>query len=106
MLEKIKALLGIETEERDSLLNIIIELTTSRLKMLLGGADVPADLVHVVVEVSVARFNRIGSEGLSTHTVEGESLTYSESDFEPYSAEIQAYLNKQAENSRGKVRFL
>lgn len=106
MLEKVKALLGIDGEERDSLLNVIIGLTTSRLKMLLGGVDVPADLEHILIEVSVARFNRIGSEGLSSHTVEGEALTYSAGDFEPYSAEIQAYLNKQAENSRGKVRFL
>ena len=33
------------------------------------------------MDVSVIRFNKIGSEGLSSHTVEGESLSFAEDDF-------------------------
>ena len=107
MLEQIKSLLGLaDDSSRDDLLNTIINLTTARLSLLLGGIEPPDTLDHIVIEVSVARFNRIGSEGLSSHSVEGESLSFTENDFAPFMDEIQAFLDTQKENTRGKVRFI
>ena len=68
--------------------------------------DVPDDLKYIVTDVSIMRFNRIGSEGLSSHSVEGESLSFASNDFEPYLDDIQSYLNAQKEATKGKVRFL
>lgn len=108
MLEDIKELLGIGEDDTsmDSRISIIISATKSRLKVLLGGLDVPDTLNYIVTDVSIMRFNRIGSEGLSSHTVEGESLSFSNNDFEPYIDDIQSYLDSQKENKKGKVRFL
>lgn len=106
MLEEIKLLLGITDSGRDELLILIIKHTTARLKLLIGGMDPPEELAHIIVEVSVMRFNRIGSEGISGHTVEGESLQYTDDDFSAYAGEIQSYLRLQTEVSKGKVRFL
>lgn len=107
MLEQIKSLLGLaDDSSRDDLLNVIINLTTARLTLLLGGTEPPDTLDHIIIEVAVARFNRIGSEGLSSHSVEGESLSFTENDFDPFMGEIQAFLDSQAENTRGKVRFI
>lgn len=110
MLDNLKLLLGfdIETEDSDldSKLCLIISNTTARLKILLGGIDPPEELEHIILEVSVIRYNKIGSEGLSSHTVEGESLSFSEDDFEPFYAEIQAFLDSQKDATRGKLRFL
>ena len=108
MLEDIKELLGIGEDDTsmDSRISIIISATKSRLKVLLGGLEVPDTLNYIVTDVSIMRFNRIGSEGLSSHTVEGESLSFSNNDFEPYIDDIQSYLDSQKENKKGKVRFL
>ena len=108
MLEDIKELLGISESDitMDARLEIILNATKSRLKVLLGGIDVPDDLNYIVTDVSIMRFNRIGSEGLSSHSVEGESLSFSNNDFEPYMDDIQSYLNAQKEATKGKVRFL
>lgn len=108
MLEDIKELLGIGEDDTsmNSKISIIVLATKSRLKVLLGGLDVPDTLNYIVTDVSIMRFNRIGSEGLSSHTVEGESLSFSNNDFEPYIDDIQAYLDSQKENKKGKVRFL
>lgn len=110
MLDNLKLLLGIDIEtedtDLDSKLCLIISNTTARLKVLIGGIDPPKELEHIVLEVSVIRYNKIGSEGLSSHTVEGESLSFSEDDFEPFSAEIQAFLDSQKDATRGKLRFL
>ena len=106
MLEEIKIILGIADNALDSQLNIIIANTTARLKMLLGGLDVPESLNYVVTEVSVKRFNRIGSEGITSHTVEGESMSFTDDDFAEFSGDIQAYLDSVAAAKKGKVRFL
>ena len=107
MLETLKLFLGLENDDsRDDLLNKIITLVTARLKLLIGGIDPPEEMEHIIVDVAIARFNRIGSEGLSSHSVEGESLSFAENDFDPFMSEIQAFLDGQKDNSRGKVRFL
>ena len=61
---------------------------------------------YIILDVSVIRFNRIGSEGLSSHSVEGESLSWSENDFAGYMDDIQSYLDSQQEARKGKVKFL
>lgn len=105
MLETVKILLGIESDDRDALLNLIISSAMARLKVLLGGMEPPESLEYIVVDVSVRRFNRIGSEGMTSHTVEGESISFSDSDFAGFEDDIQAYLDTQSESTRGRVRF-
>ena len=108
MLKDLKILLGIPLDDitLDEKLNVIIRSTQSRLKALLGGMDGPEELAYIVTDVSVIRFNKIGSEGLSSHSVEGESLSFLENDFAGYMDDIQAYLDKQKDATKGKVRFL
>lgn len=106
MLDEIKIILGIADNALDSQLNIIIANTKARLKMLLGGLDVPESLNYVIAEVSVKRFNRIGSEGITSHTVEGESMSFTDDDFAEFAGDIQAYLDSVAAAKKGKVRFL
>lgn len=107
MLETLKMLLGFtDDSSRDDLLATIINLATARLKLKIGGIEPPEELEHIIVELSVARFNKIGSEGLSSHSVEGESLSFTENDLAPFSDEIQAFLDGQKENTRGRVKFL
>lgn len=107
MLENLKMLLGLENDEsKDDLLNLLIKLVTARLSLLLGGIEPPEEMEHIIIDVAIARFNKIGSEGLSSHSVEGESLSFAENDFAPFMSEIQAFLDGQKENTRGKVRFI
>lgn len=108
MLNDLKLMLGISTDDtsKDDLLKLLISSATARLKMLLGGVTPPDSLDYVVREVAIIRFNKIGSEGLASHTVEGESMSFNEDDFAAFTDEIQAYLDSQKDNVRGKVRFL
>lgn len=110
MLEKLDALktmLGIAQDdtEQDQLLLLLLDHAAMRLKRLLGGLEPPESMEDILLEVSVKRFNRIGSEGLSGHTVEGESLTFSADDFAEYADDIRLYLEAQNSAQR-KVIFL
>lgn len=103
MLYNVKVLLGIEDDKLDNLLSLIIDLTMRKLCNLLGGvANVPEELEYIVTEVSIKRFNRIGSEGMSAQTVEGQSLTFEDDDFSEFTDDINAYA---ARNSTVKATY-
>lgn len=113
----VQTLLGDDNDEK---IAAIKELTEDRLRVLLSlplttdddgkivKPSIPASLEYIVTEVTIRRFNRIGSEGLSSHTVEGETMTWPDDDFEPYNSDIQAFLDAQDDPSskRGRVRFI
>ena len=106
-MDAVKKLLGIPDDSLDDQLRIIVDSVENRLKVLLGGVSViPDDLNYIVTEVSVIRYNRIGSEGMTSHSVEGESISYSDNDFSGFMPEIEAYLDEQSGTRRGRVRFL
>ena len=105
ILENVKELLG-NPKNIDDKLNVIIELTQKRLGNLLSVKEVPEELEYIVVEVSVIRFNSIGSEGVSSHSVEGESMSFNDDDFDSYDKDIRSWLNNQSDLKKGRVHFL
>lgn len=110
-LAKIKRRLGIDpadTKEND-LLNDLIEDAESYFKGLTGTIEI-ADKYNFMIENVVYKlYGRKGSEGVSSETVDGYSVTYQDWDnlFKPY----MAILNKDfgldgSQRQRGKVFFL
>ena len=100
----VETLIGISNDERQTQIRTLVE---ARLKNLLGGADeVPEELTYIIDEVCIARFNRIGSEGLAWHDVEGETQRWEEDLFAPYMADIQAWRDRNNDQTAGKIRFL
>lgn len=104
MLSDLKLMLGIDGE--DERLKLIIADASAQLKTRLGGIEPPESLDYIIRGVSISRFNKIGSEGLKSHSVEGESLTFADSDFDEYADDIAAFLATQKESAKGRVRFL
>ena len=110
MLEDFRRMLGL-SDQRDNELNKklswILETTKARLRVLLGGIDPGNDLDYIITEVSIVRYNRIGSEGMSSHNVEGETTSFLNSDFGPYMDDIQAYKDaKNIDTSKGGIRWV
>ena len=109
MLEDLKRMLGLsgqKDEELEQKLEWILDATISRLKVLLGGVDPGNDLDYIVTEVSIIRYNRIGSEGFQSHTVEGESVGFLNSDFDSYMDDIETYKRtKNIDIAKGGIRW-
>ena len=111
MLEEIKTLLGIKDKLQDDVLGVIIKNVTSHLVGLLGklGKPIPAELNYIIVEISVRRFNRLGTEGMKSETVEGHKVDFYDldKDFDPFLGIIEAHKDVVPEApKRGKVIFL
>lgn len=110
MLTDLKRMLGLsdqQDEELDKKLDWILSSVRERLIVLLGGIDPGDDLDYIITEVSIVRYNRIGSEGFQSHTVEGESTGFLSSDFDSYMDDIRAYKDaKNIDTSRGGIRWI
>lgn len=108
-LGNLKLLLGIDPEDssQDKKLDWLLDAARARLKVLLGGCEPPPEMEHIVTEVAIIRFNRIGSEGMLINNVEGETQHFSNNDFAGFMDEINAWLDARKPNSRrGGFRFL
>ncbi|OLA06063.1 MAG: hypothetical protein BHW12_07720 [Coprobacillus sp. 28_7] len=105
IIDDVTALLGFSDEKYNKTLDVIIRLTTNRLKTLLDVKEVPTELEYIVTEVSIVRYNKIGSEGVTSHSVEGETMSFSDNDFKGYLNDIEVWKNKKDE-VKGVVKFL
>ncbi len=97
------ALLNGTQEEQ---IEAIEELTRARLCVLCASATVPSELEYIVTEVTISRYNRIGSEGLSSHNVEGESMAWTDDDFSPYLSDIEKYKTATTDEHYGRIAFI
>lgn len=85
MKEQIKLLLGIKDSLQDAVLDVIIKNVTAHLRSLLKK-PVPSELDFIIVEISVRRFQRLGSEGMKSESVEGHNISFYDlkDEFVPY----------------------
>ena len=90
-LDYVKQLTG-DNPQVEAIYNAIAE----RLLIRLDETEIPLSLEYVVDEATIRRFNRIGSEGMKSESVEGHSVTYIDGDeLAPYESAIDAYLEAQ-----------
>ncbi|MDO4803884.1 MAG: phage head-tail connector protein [Lachnospiraceae bacterium] len=95
----------IGTEIEDQLRDIIGDVE-AQLRVKLGGVEtIPTDLDYIVVAVSVKTYNRIGSEGAASHTVEGETMTWSADPFAEFERDITDWRNA-CRKRRPAIKFL
>ena len=110
-LAKIKRRLGIapaDTKEND-LLQDLVEDAESYFKGLTGITEIESKYNFMIENVVYKLYGRKGSEGVTSETVDGYSVTYQDWDnlFKPY----MAILNKDfgldgSQRQKGKVTFL
>ena len=91
LLNRIKVLLGITGN--DELLYEIMELIKSKILSYLNIDELPRELEYILIELSIERYNRIGSEGVSSESVDGRTTSY-EDDFENYKQYLDDYMSK------------
>ena len=95
LLNRVKVLLGISSNDNTELLNEIIELTKSKILNYIDKTELPEELEFVLVELSIQRYNKIGSEGIASESVDGKSVSY-EADFEGYKHYLDDYISKNS----------
>ena len=95
LLNRIKTLLGIP--DNDELIYEITELTKSKILNYINEVELPLELEFVLVELTVQRYNRIGSEGIASESVDGKSVSY-EDIFENYKPYLDDYISRSGKS--------
>ena len=94
----------------NALVEAIYNNISERLLHRIHATEIPVELEYIVDEATIRRFNRIGSEGMKSESVEGHSVTYlDEDELAPYESAIVAYLEEQEPDDKrkpGVVYFL
>lgn len=102
-------LLGLENDDR------VITLHTRYSALLLARLKrskpeiiaVPDELDYIVDELTIARFNRLGSEGMTVESMDGHSAHYDDisaaTSLYTYEGAILEYLNPESESRSGRV---
>ena len=100
LLNRIKTLLQIQ--DNDELIYEIVEITKEKILNYINKEELPKELEFILVELSIQRYNRIGSEGISSESVDGKSVSY-EDDFENYKTYLDDYIYKSGTNKGYKL---
>ena len=88
--------------DNDELLNEIIEITEYKILNYINKKTLPEELEFILIELVISRFNKIGSEGFSSESTDGKSISY-EDDFENYKQYLDDYLFKTGQNKGFKL---
>ena len=100
LLNRIKTLLQIQ--DNDELIYEIAEITKEKILNYINEKELPKELEFVLVELAIQRYNRIGSEGISSESVDGKSVSY-EDDFENYKIYLDDYIFRNNKNKGFKL---
>ena len=93
LLNRIKTILNCEGNEE--LILEIVNITESKILNYINTAEMPKELEFVLIELSVQRFNRIGSEGISSESIDGKSVSYDD-DFTGYKHYLDDYISRNS----------
>ena len=100
LLNRIKTLLQIN--DNDELIYEIVEITKEKILNYINEKELPGELEFILVEMAISRFNKIGSEGFSSESTDGKSISY-EDDFEMYKQYLDDYLFRTGQNKGFKL---
>ena len=93
LLNRIKTLLNVEGNEE--LITEIVNITEAKILNYINAIEMPKELEFVLIELSVQRFNRIGSEGIASENIDGKSVSYDD-DFIGYKHYLDDYISRNS----------
>lgn len=93
-LEYVKSL-TVDNEQVEKIYAVISQRLIGKLSKI-EVTEVPIELEWIVDEATIRRFNRIGSEGMKSESVEGHSVTFDDAEdaLAPYELHIRAYIEE------------
>ena len=107
-LDKIKRRLGIVDALQDDLINDLIDDAHAQFMAITSADMVLPKYDFIISEVVILRYNRKGSEGMKSETVDGYSVTYETDDFNAYMWLLKKDfgLDESKHRKKGVVKFI
>lgn len=107
---KIMGLLGdVDINQIDTIINLVQSQLLNKLRKYDKTiTQIPEELEYIIIELTIARFNYIGNEGMKAENVEGRSMTFFDNYIHNFNDDIKlwAIANNYLDDNKGKVLFL
>ena len=100
LLNRIKTLLQIQ--DNDELIYEIVEITKEKILNYINEKELPKELEFILIELAIERFNKIGSEGIASESIDGKNVSYDDS-FENYKVYLDDYIFRNNKNKGFKL---
>lgn len=88
---RVKAILNLDDDSKDTLLKVLLNNAVKTILVYLGVKDFPEALSFIAEELAIARYRKIGAEGISTEKIDEISTTYSVNDLNRYKDVLNIY---------------
>lgn len=105
ILNEVKISLGLSSSDKDELLDSLIKRLTQRVLNYIGKKELAAELEYIVIELAIARYNLIGSEGLNSENNDGVNFSYNNNLLDPYIKDLDRWIKDNNTQSNSKVRM-
>ena len=104
IIDRMKLMLGIA--DRDELIVEIVKLVAMPVLLYIKQDNIPAELEWIVVELAIARYNRIGAEGYTEEKNDNVQNRFEENTLDKYIHYLDAWIADNVEQVKEcKVRF-
>lgn len=103
ILTRVQTILGVEG--KDALLQVLIQNQVEAILLLIKEEVLPDSLAYIAVETTIARYNRLGSEGLQSEGIDVISQTFIEDLMAPYQAQLNNYVSEKNKTA-SRLRML
>lgn len=96
-LNNIKILLEIDDDSQDPILTVLLTHSVQLINVYLNVSDLPRALEFIAEEITVKKYNKLGSEGVITEKLDVITNTYSLDDLAEYKNILDVYKSTQVE---------
>lgn len=95
-LTNIKILLGKKNDNsEDEVLAILLTHSIQLVNAYLGVAEIPQSLQFIAEQITIKKYNKLGSEGIKTEKLDVISNTYSINDLTEYKSILDMYKDTE-----------
>ena len=106
-LDYIKILLGLEDDDsQDEILAILLSNAVSTINVYLGVNELPNELEFVAEQLAIIKYNKLGSEGISTEKIDVLSTTYQADELASFKTILDSYKANNNLATTKRVKFL
>lgn len=108
IIQNIKLDLEITDDLQDKLINMLLRRVIKHFKAEYGVSEIDDAYSFIFEDCVIKRFNRRGSEGAQSESVEGHSVSYYENknEFLPYDDMLQKAFGQSGQSRPGRVFIL
>ena len=101
-LDNIKTILSLtEDDSQDEILAILLSNAMNTICIYIGVDTFPEELGFVAEQLTVIKYRKLGSEGISSEKLDVISVTYQSDEL----SQFKNILNQYQRNALGKKRF-